>query len=57
VSGEPNGHGKRRKLNDVKSVVALSQLPIIALQSAAVKQPNCRHDVFRWSLRNTGEPQ
>jgi hypothetical protein len=57
VSREPNGDGTRRKLNNAKSVVALSQLPIIALQSAGGTQPNYCHDVFRWSLRNTGEPK
>jgi hypothetical protein len=55
VSAEQKAISHRLKMNKSKSVAALSQSANIDVATPAVKQPNCRHVVFRWSLRNTGE--
>ncbi|MGM4917388.1 hypothetical protein [Tardiphaga sp. 813_E8_N1_3] len=55
VSTEPKALLLRLKMNKSKSVAALSQSANIDVATPAVKQPNCRHVVFRWSLRNTGD--
>jgi hypothetical protein len=55
VSVEPKALLQRLKMNKSKSVAALSQSANIDVAAPAVKQPNCRHVVFRWSVRNTGE--